>query len=336
MIYRQAVLVSRPTGIAQAENFAICDDRLSSGGKANPGALRIALGRARDPRRDRRSLKPFGVGSDRLGHARGRRGRRTIGLRRGGPCAVLGRPPGRDEKNGRQPLWLLDVSDNFRPRRRRLDPSRAGRARRRQHLLERDSAAEAGTNFRLPRRCGRGARTRDARRRQRVQRSVTRARIRRRRVRGRRRRGLFLEQLRSAALSPGCWPAAEPDHPSSSRHRCRCAALCGWRHRPAPGALGLRPGRSHRGRRGDHHAGRRRPLRRGRPQSSRLGERLLFDAASQPRREQHVLADVAPSRYAVGGDGGLGWGHPSGWDNRKRAPGRGRAKRVGVPAGMVA
>ena len=86
-----------------AENFAICDDRLSSGGKANPGAQRIPLGRTRDPRRDRRSLKPFGVGSDRHGHARGRRGRRAIGLRRGRPCAVLGRMPGRDEKNGRQP-----------------------------------------------------------------------------------------------------------------------------------------------------------------------------------------------------------------------------------------
>jgi hypothetical protein len=83
----------------------------------------------------------------------------------------MGRTPGRDEKYDRQPLWLLDVSHNLRPRRRRLDPSRAGRARRRRNLLERDPAAEAGTNFRLPHRSGRGAGTCDARRRQRFQRS---------------------------------------------------------------------------------------------------------------------------------------------------------------------
>jgi hypothetical protein len=73
-----------------------------------------------------------------------------------------------------------------------------------------------------------------------------------------------------------------------------------------------------------------------RPRGSRLGERLLFDATSQPRWKPHLLADLAPSRYAVGGDRGLGRGHPSGRDNRKSAPGHGRATRVGVPAGMVA
>ena len=127
-----------------------------------------------------------------------------------------------------------------------FDPSRAGRARRRRNLLERDSAAEAGTNFRLPRRRGRGAGTRDARRRQRFQRSHARSRVWRRLVRRQRRRDLFLEQSRSAALSPGCRPAAEPDHAGSNRRRCGCAAVRGWRHRPPPGAHGLRPGGSHR------------------------------------------------------------------------------------------
>src|SRR5271166_2089719 len=183
-----------------------------------------------------------------------------------GLVQFIGRTPGRDEKHGRQPLWLLDVSHNLRPRHRRLDPSRTGRARRRRNVLERDSAAEAGTNFRLPRRRGRGAGTRDARRRQRFQRSRAHARIWRRLARRQRRRGLFLEQSRSAALSPGCGPAAEPDHACSNRRRSRCAAIRGWRHRPPQGTNGLRPGGSHRVRGGDHHAGWRRPLRRDRPQ----------------------------------------------------------------------
>ena len=143
-----------------------------------------------------------------------------IGLRRGRPRAVWA-DAGRDEKHGCQPLWLLDVSYNFGPRRRQLDPSRAGRARRRRNLLDRDPTVKAGTNFRLPRRRGRGAGTRDARRRQRFQRSHARARVWRRRVRSQRRCDLFLEQYRSAALSSGCGPAAEPDHACSSRRPLR-------------------------------------------------------------------------------------------------------------------
>ena len=108
-----------------------------------------------------------------------------------GLVQFMGRTPGRDEKHGLQPLWLLDVSHNLRPRRRRLDPSRADRARRRRNLLERDSAAEAGPNFRIPSRRGRGAGTRDARRRQLFQRSGARTRIWRRLVRRQRRRGPF-------------------------------------------------------------------------------------------------------------------------------------------------
>ena len=83
----------------------------------------------------------------------------------------MDRTPRQEEKHGRQPLWLLEVSHNFRPRRRRLNSSRAGRARRRRNLLERGLAAKARTNFRLPHRRGRGVGTRDARRRQRFQRS---------------------------------------------------------------------------------------------------------------------------------------------------------------------
>ena len=44
-----------------------------------------------------------------------------------------------------------------------------------------------------------------------------------------------------------------------------------------------------------------------------------------PDGKPPVLADLAPSRYAVGDDGGLGRGHSPGWDNRKRTPGRGWA-----------
>src|ERR1700722_16714265 len=61
----------------------------------------------------------------------------------------LGQNAGRDETHGRQPLWFLDVSHNFGPRRGRLDPSRAGRARRRRSLLDRDRTAHAGTNLPL-------------------------------------------------------------------------------------------------------------------------------------------------------------------------------------------
>ena len=45
--------------------------------------------------------------------------------------------------------------------------------------------------------------------------------------------------------------AAEPDHAGSNRRRGGCAAVRGRRHRPPPGAHGLRPGGPHRRRRGD-------------------------------------------------------------------------------------
>ena len=174
-----------------------------------------------------------------------------------------------------------------------FDPSRAGRARRRRNLLERDSAAEAGTNFRLPHRRGRGARTRDARRRQRFQRSRARSRVWRRLVRRQRRRDLFLEQYRSAALSPGCGPAAEPDHACSSRRRCGCVPVRRWRHRPPPGAHGFRPGGSHRRRRGDHYASRRRPFRRDR--------QLRFSSRATTSIRRHVSA---PTETACPGSPG--------------------------------
>ena len=101
----------------------------------------------------------------------GRRPPQRLACGATGLVQFMDRTPGRDEKHDRQPLWLLDVSHNLRPRRRQLDPSRAGRARRRRNLLDRDPTAEAGANLRLPRRRGRGAGTRDARRRQRFQRS---------------------------------------------------------------------------------------------------------------------------------------------------------------------
>jgi len=63
---------------------------------------------------------------------------------------------------------------------------------------------------------------------------------------------IYLEQYRSTALSPGCGPAAEPDHARSSRSRCGCVPARRRRHRPRAAAHGLRPGRSHWGRRGDH------------------------------------------------------------------------------------
>ena len=71
----------------------------TSGGGIDPGP-RNSSGRYRDARLDRRPLKPFGAGSDRLSHARarGRRGGRTIGLRRGRPCAVHGQ----DARTGRE------------------------------------------------------------------------------------------------------------------------------------------------------------------------------------------------------------------------------------------
>ena len=88
--------------------------------------------------------------------------------------------------------------------------------------------------------------------RTRAQHSHARARVWRRLVRRQRRCDLFLEQYRSAALSSGCGAVAEPDHASSSR-RCRgCVPVRRWRYRPPAGAHGLRPGRSHSGRRGDH------------------------------------------------------------------------------------
>src|SRR5208282_4469902 len=91
---------------------------------------------------------------------------------------------------------------------------------------------------------------------------------------------------------------------------------CGMRmaSSTAAGAHGLRPGGSHTARRGDHDAGRRQPLRRDGSPDSRLGERLLFDAPSQSRRKPNVLADLAPSRYAMGGDAGLGRGRFPGRD----------------------
>ena len=42
---------------------------------------------------------------------------------------------------------------------------------------------------------------------------------------------------------------------------------------------------------------------------ARLRKRLLFDAASQPRRKPPVLAHVAPPRHALGGDRGVGRRH---------------------------
>ena len=190
--------------------------------------------------------------------------------------------PGRDEKHGRQPLWLLDVSHNFGPRRRQLDPSRAGRARWRRNLLDRDPTAKAGTNLRLLHRRGRGAGTRDARRRQRFQRSHARARVWRRLVRRQRRCDLFLEQYRSAALSSGCGPAAEPDHACSSRSRCGCVPVRRWRYRPPAGAHGLRPGGSHRGRRGDHDASR--------PSTSPAQPQLRFSSRETISIPRHVSA----------------------------------------------
>jgi hypothetical protein len=171
-----------------------------------------------------------------------------------GLVQFMGRTPGPDEKHDRQPLWHLEVSHNFRTRRRRLDPSRAGRARPRRNLLDRDPTAEAGTNLRLPHRRGRGGGTRGARRRRRFQRSHARSRVWRRLVHGQRRCDLFLEQYRSAALSSGCGPAAEPDHACSSRRGCGCAPVRRWGHRPPPGTHGLCQGGSHWRRRGDHDA----------------------------------------------------------------------------------
>ena len=212
----------------------------------------------------------------------GRRPRLQLACGAAGLVQFMGRTPGRDEKHGRQPLWLLDVSHNLRPRRRRLDPSRAGRARRRRNLLDRDPTAEAGTNFRLPHRRGRGAGTRDARRRQRFQRSSARARVWRRRVRRQRRCDLFLEQYRSAALSSGCGPAAEPDHACSSRRRCGCVPVRRWRYRPPAGAHGLRPGGSHWGRRGDHDASR--------PSTSLARPPLRFSSRGTTSIRRHVSA----------------------------------------------
>jgi len=163
--------------------------------------------------------------------------------------------------------------------RRRLDPSRAGRDRRRRNLLERDSAAGEGTNFRLPHPRGRGARTLDARRPRRFQRSHTRSPVWRRLVRRQRKRDLFLEQYRPAALSAGCKPVAQPGHPNSSRRRCGRAAVCGRRRRPTPGAHGL-----HRSKGGDHDPCGRRPLRRDRPKGSRLGEQTSI--------QRHVSAPM--------------------------------------------
>ena len=85
---------------------------------------------------------------------------------------------------------------------------------------------------------------------------------------------------------PGRPPS--PITPASNRRRGGCAAVRGWRHRPAPWAYGLRPGGSHRARGGDHDVGRRRSLWRDRPPCSRLGQRLLFDATSQPGWETRV------------------------------------------------
>ena len=60
-------------------------------------------------------------------------------------------------------------------------------------------------------------------------------------------------------------PALELDYAGLSRRRCGCAVVRGRRHRPALEAYGLRPGGSHRARRGDHHPGRRQSLRRDGP-----------------------------------------------------------------------
>ena len=72
---------------------------------------------------------------------------------------------GRDKNNGRQPLWFLDVSHNLRPRRRRFDPSRAGRARRRRDLWSETQPQKRGRSFVYRAGARRGAGTRDTRRR---------------------------------------------------------------------------------------------------------------------------------------------------------------------------
>ena len=190
----------------------------------------------------------------------------------------FGQNAGRDEKHGRQPLWLLDVSHNFGPRRRQLDPSRAGRARRRRNLLDRDSTAKAGTNLCLLRSARTGSKNGGHPTTPTLSAFDARSRVWRRLVRRQRRRDLFLEQYRSAALSSGCGGAAEPDHASSSGNHCGCVPVRRWRYRSPAGTNGLRPRRSHWGRRGDHDSSGRRPFRRNRNSGSRLGKRFLFQA----------------------------------------------------------
>ena len=68
----------------------------------------------------------------------------------------------------------------------------------------------------------------------------------------------------------GLLRATEPNHAGSSRRRSGCTVVCGWRHRPPPGAHGLRAGGSHRGRGGNDDAGRRRPLQLNGAPCSRL------------------------------------------------------------------
>ena len=70
---RQVVLVSRPSRMAQAENFAIREATVIS--PADGQILvhqRIRLSRARNAWLDRRPRKLFGAGGDRLSHARAR------------------------------------------------------------------------------------------------------------------------------------------------------------------------------------------------------------------------------------------------------------------------
>ena len=95
---------------------------------------------------------------------------------------------------------------------------------------------------------------RDARRRQRFQRSHARSRVWRRLVRRQRRRHLFLEQQRSAALSPGSGGPPSPITPAPAGAAADSFALRRWRHRPTAGTHGLRQ-------RGSHWQRRRRPRR---------------------------------------------------------------------------
>ena len=105
-----------------------------------------------------------------------------------------------------------------------------------------------------------------------------------------------------SVFSPGRRPAAEPITPAPAGVARGRAALCRRRHRWPPRPHGLRPRGPYRRGGGDEYAGQRRPCRLERRRGSRLGQRLLFDAAFQPGGHALGLADVAPSRHALGVD----------------------------------